>query len=105
MNIYAISAPPAVIRLHAIASRMRLWTRALFSIIISAMKISTIIQVAGGVLKNPFVIGAAVAVILYLNFVFYVARYKKHAPRPKKVKRVEKPAEPAPAKTEENAEE
>ena len=50
-----------------------------------------------GVLKNPIVIIAAAVIILYLNFVFFVARYVKKPPRPKR----RKPAPaPAPAKKE-----
>lgn len=56
------------------------------------MNISKILPVIAGVLLNPYVIGAAVAVLLYCNFVSYVARYKKKPPKPKK-----KHVEPAPA--------
>ncbi len=48
------------------------------------MKLSAIIPVALGVISNPLVIGTAIVIILYLNFVYFVARYKKKTPKPKK---------------------
>lgn len=58
------------------------------------MKLSEAMPVIKAVLLNPYVIGAAIAVILYCNFMSYVARYKKKPPKPKKPKAVE--AAPAP---------
>ena len=46
------------------------------------------------VLLNPYVIGTTIAIILYCNFMSYVARYKKKPPKAKKPKVVE--AAPAP---------
>ena len=60
------------------------------------------LPVIKGVLLNPYVIGAAIAVILYCNFVCYIVRYKKKPPQPKRKKVVE--AAPAPAPEGENAE-
>ena len=60
------------------------------------MKIAAMTPVILGVLKNPLVIITAAAIILYLNFVFFVARYVKKPPKPKRRKA---PA-PAPAKKE-----
>ena len=54
-----------------------------------------------GVLKNPLVIISSVAVILYLNFVFFVARYVKKPAKPKK----RKEPKPAPAKKQEEKKE
>lgn len=59
------------------------------------MNFSKILPVVTSVLLNPYVIGAAVAVILYCNFVCYIVRYKKKPPQPKRKKIVE--ATPAPA--------
>ena len=64
------------------------------------MKLNVVLPVVGEVLKSPIVIGTTLAIILYLNFVFFVAHYKKKPPKPKK-RRVVAPA-PAPAKSEES---
>ena len=60
------------------------------------MKIAAMTPVILGVLKNPIVIITAAVIILYLNFVFFVARYVKKPPRPKR----KKVAAPPPAKKE-----
>lgn len=60
------------------------------------MKINNILPVLPQVLLNPFVIGVAVFIILYVNFCFYVARYRKKPPKPKVKKAAPAPA-PAPA--------
>lgn len=48
------------------------------------MKLDVIFPILKGVLLNPFVIGTAIVIILYCNFMSYVARYKKKPPKPKK---------------------
>ena len=60
------------------------------------MKIAAMLPVILGVLKNPITIISAAVIILYLNFVFFVARYVKKPPKPKK----RKEPKPAPAKKE-----
>lgn len=65
------------------------------------MNLAKMLPVIKGVLLNPYVIGAAIVVILYCNFVCYIVRYKKKPPQPKKKKIVE--AAPAPAPEGENA--
>ena len=65
------------------------------------MKIGAMLPVILGVLKNPLVIISSVAVILYLNFVFFVARYVKKPAKPKK----RKEPKPAPAKKQEEKKE
>ena len=50
------------------------------------------------ILLNPFVIGTAIAVILFMNFCCFVANYSK---KPKKAsKKKDKAPAPAPAKKE-----
>lgn len=66
------------------------------------MNLAKMLPVIKAVLLNPYVIGAAIVVILYCNFVCYIVRYKKKPPQPKKKRIVE--AAPAPAKEGENAE-
>ena len=61
------------------------------------MKFAAMTPVILGVLKNPIVIISSAVIILYLNFVFFVARYVKKPPRPKRKKVA---AAPAPAKAE-----
>ena len=65
------------------------------------MKLGAMMPIILGVIKNPIVIITAAVIILYLNFVFFVARYVKRPPRPKPRKA---PA-PAPAKKEEEKKE
>lgn len=48
------------------------------------MKLNVVLPIVGEVLKSPIVIGTTLAIILYLNFVFFVAHYKKKPPKPKK---------------------
>ena len=48
------------------------------------MKLNVVMPIVGEVLKSPVVIGTAIVVLLYLNFVFFVARYKKQPPKPRK---------------------
>ena len=59
------------------------------------MGISQIMSTSMAVLLNPAVIFVTVGVILYLNFVNYVVRYRKKAPKVKKKKVIA--AAPAPA--------
>lgn len=47
-----------------------------------------VMEVVASVLTNMDVIIAAVAVVLYLNFVVYVVRYRKRPPRPRQKKRI-----------------
>lgn len=60
------------------------------------MKLNVVLPIVGEVLKSPIVIGTTLAIILYLNFVFFVAHYKKKPPKARKPRAVS-PA-PAPAK-------
>ena len=48
------------------------------------MKLGAMLPVVLGVLKNPITIITAAVIILYLNFVFFVARYVKKPAKPKK---------------------
>ncbi|MCQ2599849.1 MAG: hypothetical protein MJ184_00635 [Treponema sp.] len=66
------------------------------------MNFEYIFPILKGVLLNPFVIGTAIVIILYCNFMGYVARYRKKPPKPKK-KVVAAPA-PAPKPESEEAE-
>ncbi|MBP5587983.1 MAG: hypothetical protein J6X37_04585 [Treponema sp.] len=66
------------------------------------MKLDQIIPVVKAVLLNRYTIFAAIAVILYCNFISYVARYKKKPPKPKK--KIIQEAAPAPKPEGENAE-
>lgn len=68
-----------------------------------AMDMSTIMSTISAVLLNPAVIFISIAVILYLNFVNFVVRYRKKPPKTKK-KAVVAPA-PAPAAEGEGQEE
>lgn len=63
------------------------------------MGISNIMGTVSAVLTNPTVIFATVVVILYLNFVNYVVRYRKKPPKIKKKKAVVVAA-PTPAEGE-----
>ena len=65
------------------------------------MKLSAMLPVVLGVLKNPITIISAAVIILYLNFVFFVARYVKKPAKPKK----RKEPKPAPAKKQEEKKE
>ena len=65
---------------------------------------STIMSTISAVLLNPAVIFISIAVILYLNFVNFVVRYRKKPPKTKKKKAVVAPA-PAPAAEGEGQEE
>ena len=58
------------------------------------MKLNVVMPIVGEVLKSPVVIGTAIVVLLYLNFVFFVARYKKQPPKPRKPKIVAPVAAP-----------
>jgi predicted membrane protein len=55
-----------------------------------------IIPLIKQILLNPFVIGTAIVVILFMNFCCFVANYSK---KPKKASKKKAPA-PAPAKKE-----
>ena len=59
------------------------------------MGISQIMSTISAVLLNPVVIFAAVVVILYLNFVNYVVRYRKKPPKTKKKKVIAVAPDPA----------
>ena len=50
-----------------------------------SMKLAAMLPIILGVLKNPIVIISAAVIILYLNFVFFVARYVKKPPKPKMI--------------------
>ena len=50
------------------------------------MKLNVVMPIVGEVLKSPVVIGTMIVVLLYLNFVFFVAHYKKQPPKPRKPK-------------------
>lgn len=63
------------------------------------MGISNIMGTISAVLTNPTVIFATVVVVLYLNFVNYVVRYRKKPPKIKKKKPIVV-ATPAPAEGE-----
>lgn len=69
------------------------------------MKIGAMMPVVLGVLKNPIVIISSVAIILYLNFVFFVARYVKKPPRPKRKKVAAPPPPKAAEEKKEGADE
>lgn len=56
-----------------------------------------VIEVVTSVLTDMDVIVAAVAVVLYLNFVIYVVRYRKKPPKVRQKKRVPAPAATPPA--------
>lgn len=60
------------------------------------MKLNVVLPIVGEVLKSPIVIGTTLAIILYLNFVFFVAHYKKKPPKTRKPRAVS--PTPAPAK-------
>lgn len=66
------------------------------------MKLDEIIPVVKAVLLHRYTIFAAVAVILYCNFISFVTRYKKKPPKPKK--KIIQEAAPAPKPEGENAE-
>ena len=68
------------------------------------MNFEYIFPILKGVLLNPFVIGTAIVIILYCNFMGYVARYKKKPPKPKK-KVVAAPAPKPEGKEAENSRE
>lgn len=60
------------------------------------MNMNEIIPLIKQILLNPFVIGTAIVVILFMNFCCFVANYSK---KPKKSSKKKAPA-PAPAKKE-----
>lgn len=62
-----------------------------------------LIDVIKAVLTNPLVIFATVVVVLYLNFVMYVIRYRKKPPKVR-AKKVVTPA-PKPEASKEDDEE
>ena len=68
------------------------------------MNFEYIFPILKGVLLNPFVIGTAIVIILYCNFMGYVARYRKKPPKPKK-KVVAAPAPKTEGKEAENSRE
>ena len=60
------------------------------------MNMNEIIPLIKQILLNPFVIGTAIVVILFMNFCCFVANYSK---KPKKASK-KKASAPAPAKKE-----
>lgn len=50
------------------------------------MSIAETLPIVKSVLTNPYVIGTAIVVILYMNFCSFVANYRKKPPKPKKAK-------------------
>ena len=68
------------------------------------MNFDYIFPILKGILLNPFVIGTAIVIILYCNFMGYVARYRKKPPKPKK-KVVAAPAPKPEGKEAENSRE
>lgn len=64
------------------------------------MGISDILRTVSAVLLNPAVIFITVMVILYLNFVNFVVRYRKKPPKVKKKKVIVAAAPAAPAEGE-----
>lgn len=56
------------------------------------MKLMQIFPVLKYVLINPYVIGTTIVILLYCNFVSYVARYRKKPPKAKKRKTPSPPA-------------
>lgn len=70
------------------------------------MKINEIIPVVLNILKDIRVIGIFIFVLIYLNFIFFVCRYKK-SNKPKGIKKIKfKTSDPktTPEKNEEEAE-
>lgn len=53
------------------------------------------------VLLNPFVIGTTIVIILYLNFISYIVRYRKKPPKIK-VKKIQDTPAPQPKQDNEN---
>ena len=68
------------------------------------MKVDVIIPVVQKVLANPLVLITAAVIIFYLNFVFFVARYRKRPSTPKVKKAAPAPA-PAPAPVKDSGDE
>ncbi|MGN0730280.1 MAG: hypothetical protein ACI4MA_00055 [Treponema sp.] len=69
------------------------------------MKLIQIFPVLKYVLINPYVIGTTIVILLYCNFVSYVARYRKKPPKAKKRKTSSPPpAAQVQAENSENAE-
>lgn len=68
------------------------------------MNFSEIFRIIKAVLLNPYVIGTTIFILLYLNFVSFVAKYTKKPPKPKKQKQKPAPA-PTPKKEGEEDEE
>lgn len=67
------------------------------------MSIAETLPIVKSVLTNPYVIGTAIVVILYMNFCSFVANYRKKPPKPKKAKSA--PAPKVEKKTEEASDE
>ena len=61
------------------------------------MGVSDILRTVSAVLLNPAVIFITAMVILYLNFVNFVVRYRKKPPKVKKKKAIVAPAPAASA--------
>jgi hypothetical protein len=66
------------------------------------MTLTELVDLLKKVFLSPEVIGVTVVIVLYINVVNYIVRYRKKPPAPKK-KRVAtpKPAKPAPTEGEE----
>lgn len=54
----------------------------------SIMTLSQLFNLLAKVLISPEVIGVTIVIALYINIVNYIVRYKKRAPRPRKLKTV-----------------
>ena len=69
------------------------------------MTLTELVDLLKKVFLSPEVIGVTVVIVLYINIVNYIVRYRKRPPAPKK-KRVAapKPAKPAPAEGDEEGE-
>lgn len=67
------------------------------------MKISELLPILKQVLTNPYVIGTAVVVILFMNFCSFVCNYKKRPPKGKK-RNAKKAAPQQPKEQAENSE-
>ena len=68
------------------------------------MHVLSILQIIRYVLTDKSVIIAAIGVLLYVNFAFYVASYRKKPPKVKKVKPAA-PPKPKPQAEEESDDE
>jgi len=65
------------------------------------MKINQLMPIIKEVLLNPFIIGTTIVIILYLNFISYIVRYRKKPPKIK-VKKIQDIPAPQPKQDNEN---